>query len=365
MFALIGAVAAMALLPGLFLVTALTGDSALTGLAETTSGGGDMGSLDAGVPAGQVEFVEEAAKRCEADPAAIAASIITFLGPDTTESWPVKEAAAQLEVTGTWDAYRGEKVTAAKATNQQRIETIGAIWCAVAEKFGDWPDVTEGETYTAVHLGVWSATGLASTGVKVVMDAGHTAKWSKEWQTAGVAYAQSALSMGLVVPGYGAKIDPALERTGPGVARDGTYRLTKGGSGRLDRSELCPVLGSSVWVLRCDAAAALDAWNVAFKAKFRRSMAGSCGAPCAYRSYEEQVATKRANGNMAAEPGYSNHGWGLAFDFHSATYGGSSTAAEYLWMRANARAFGWDHPSWARVGGSKQELWHWEYIGAS
>ncbi|WP_162616453.1 M15 family metallopeptidase [Xylanimonas allomyrinae] len=33
----------------------------------------------------------------------------------------------------------------------------------------------------------------------------------------------------------------------------------------------------------------------------------------------------------------------------------------YRWLAANAGAFGWENPDWARPGGSKPEPWHWEY----
>jgi hypothetical protein len=33
-------------------------------------------------------------------------------------------------------------------------------------------------------------------------------------------------------------------------------------------------------------------------------------------------------------------------------------------MQLNAPAYGWRHPAWAGLRGSRPEAWHWEYYGA-
>jgi hypothetical protein len=75
-----------------------------------------------------------------------------------------------------------------------------------------------------------------------------------------------------------------------------------------------------------------------------------------YRSYELQVDVKRRKGALAATPGTSKHGWGIAVDF-------DMRVTDFAWLRANAARYGWVHPAWARPGGSKPEPWHWEYVG--
>jgi hypothetical protein len=75
-----------------------------------------------------------------------------------------------------------------------------------------------------------------------------------------------------------------------------------------------------------------------------------------YRSYDEQVDVKRRKGWLAATPGTSLHGWGIAIDVDTGV-------TDMAWMHANAPQFGWIHPSWARPGGSKPEPWHWEFVG--
>jgi len=80
-----------------------------------------------------------------------------------------------------------------------------------------------------------------------------------------------------------------------------------------------------------------------------------------YRDFPSQVDVFRRKPALAATPGRSQHGWGLAVDL----CGGVQVfgAEAHRWMQANAAAFGWVHPGWARPGGSRPEPWHWEYAG--
>lgn len=73
----------------------------------------------------------------------------------------------------------------------------------------------------------------------------------------------------------------------------------------------------------------------------------------AFRSWAKQAelyALFQAGGNLAAEPGYSNHQGGVAVDIESA----NGTNAAYHWLVANAARFGF-----RRTVAS--EPWHWEY----
>lgn len=76
-----------------------------------------------------------------------------------------------------------------------------------------------------------------------------------------------------------------------------------------------------------------------------------------YRSYAGQVAAKASKGNLAATPGRSKHGCGLAVDIGSGRE----------WIQQNGERFGWIWPTWARRpedGGSKYEPWHFEFGGS-
>jgi len=120
-------------------------------------------------------------------------------------------------------------------------------------------------------------------------------------------------------------------------------------NGQLPASELCEVSFAAGHQLQCDAADALEAANDAYKAQTGRNLKLSSS----YRSYAAQVATRASKGGLAATPGTSNHGWGMAVDFESASAS---------WLRANGADYGWVHPTWARPGGSKPEWWHLEFV---
>lgn len=126
-------------------------------------------------------------------------------------------------------------------------------------------------------------------------------------------------------------------------------------NGRIPLEVLAPIPWAPGQHARPDAVNALIALNTAFRAQFGKDIA----ITDSYRSFEEQVATKAAKGWLAAVPGTSNHGWGLALDLGSGI--NRFGTAEHMWMQANAPAYGWIHPDWARQGGSKPEPWHWEY----
>lgn len=107
--------------------------------------------------------------------------------------------------------------------------------------------------------------------------------------------------------------------------------------------------------MRADAAAAFDAMAAAFRAHFGYGIV----VLEAYRSYVTQKNLRdlylTGRGNIAATPGTSVHGWGLAVDLASGinTFG----TPQYNWMKANATRFGFDNDR----GIIDREAWHWEY----
>ena len=80
-----------------------------------------------------------------------------------------------------------------------------------------------------------------------------------------------------------------------------------------------------------------------------------------YRPYAAQVPAG-TKPHLAAIPGTSNHGWGLAVDLDDPIAGGDSP--EYVWLRLHGPDYGWDNPSWAQLGGAKPEPWHFEFFAA-
>jgi hypothetical protein len=149
-----------------------------------------------------------------------------------------------------------------------------------------------------------------------------------------------------------ARLEAAQAALGPCAAAEVT---TGYANGRVPDSALCDLPGGGQ--LRSDAALAVVMLNDAYRQAFGTDLP----IGDTYRSYSAQVAAKRQKGRMVARPGTSNHGEGIAIDFS----GGISRfgTAEHAWMRANAPAYGWNHPGWAQKGGSKPEPWHWEYTG--
>ena len=76
------------------------------------------------------------------------------------------------------------------------------------------------------------------------------------------------------------------------------------------------------------------------------------GVTDSYRNYDQQVDLARrkglySQGGLAATPGTSNHGWGLAVDL-------DLDARGQAWMRSNAGRYGF-------VEDTPREPWHWAY----
>jgi zinc D-Ala-D-Ala carboxypeptidase len=76
------------------------------------------------------------------------------------------------------------------------------------------------------------------------------------------------------------------------------------------------------------------------------------GITDSYRSYDEQVSLAKrkglySQGGLAAKPGTSEHGWGMATDL-------DLNAKALTWMRANADKYGFDE-------NVPRETWHWAF----
>jgi D-alanyl-D-alanine carboxypeptidase len=127
-------------------------------------------------------------------------------------------------------------------------------------------------------------------------------------------------------------------------------------NGQLPSSVLC-TLWNGTDKLRADAAVSVAKLNVAYRQRFGHDLCISDS----YRSLDEQYTVKALKPGLAALPGTSEHGWGLALDVCDGISSGLN--ANYYWMRANAPRYGWDNPDWARAGGGgPYEPWHWEYL---
>ena len=128
-------------------------------------------------------------------------------------------------------------------------------------------------------------------------------------------------------------------------------------NGMIPPAALCPLPTNPGQLLRCDAARSMQALGAAYLARFHSPLC----ITDSYRSIAGQIAVFALKPDLAAVPGTSEHGWGLAVDL----CGGIDRfgTPQHQWMRDNAPRFGWAHPGWAREAGGKPEAWHWEFTG--
>ncbi|WP_129337509.1 M15 family metallopeptidase [Cellulomonas endophytica] len=220
---------------------------------------------------------------------------------------------------------------------------------------------------TATRVGALAALVVAAVAVPVVQ--GLTGEEAASPAVAAVgphlpstvtALAPTASGTGLPASLASTTVERALasasraEVRGPLPDCTGIVVNTGAANGRLPLSDLC-TLWDGTTEIRADAAVAAAELNQAFRARFGEDLCLSSG----YRTYAQQVAVKATRGGLAAAPGKSNHGWGLAIDLCS----GETTGARWTWMNANAGTYGWENPDWAQPGGSgPYERWHWEYL---
>jgi hypothetical protein len=127
-------------------------------------------------------------------------------------------------------------------------------------------------------------------------------------------------------------------------------------NGQVPADELCALTFAPGDHLRADAAVSLAMLNIAYRSRFGANLC----LTDSYRTVAAQASLAARKPGLAARPGTSEHGMGLAVDF----CGGVQTyrSQRYDWMRANAPTFGWANPAWAIPPSSREEPWHWEYV---
>lgn len=170
--------------------------------------------------------------------------------------------------------------------------------------------------------------------------------------TAGASLAAARGTSGAGSPA-GASFDAALTQaraSTPGsraLDADGVpVELARYGNGKVPSDALASI-GVGNHRLWAPAAEAFTELRAAAKA------AGvTIGVTDSYRSYEAQVDVARRkglykDGGLAAVPGTSQHGWGMALDL-------DLDSKAQTWMRANAGRFGF-------VEDVPREPWHWAF----
>lgn len=118
--------------------------------------------------------------------------------------------------------------------------------------------------------------------------------------------------------------------------------------------------------LNCQAEKSLNDMEAAYKQSFGHYAL----IDLTYRSHAEEVYWKKARPDAASPIGQSNHGWGLAIDFHEVddAYGNEIKSGEfywgqpgYKWLAANASKYGFagDPVHY----GKADESYHWNFVG--
>ncbi|KGM13839.1 M15 family metallopeptidase [Cellulomonas bogoriensis] len=192
-----------------------------------------------------------------------------------------------------------------------------------------------------------SATALTTTGANASTSAVFSAALDKAVGAQGLTPTLGG------APGAPTSNDP-LARAAAAIASASGAVNTRGvpqeliayGNGRIPAHALAGIEGTNhkLWE---PAARSFEALRDAAK---RDGV--TIGITDSYRTYESQVDLVRrkglySQGGLAASPGTSNHGWGLALDLRL-------DAKAQSWMRANAKDFGF-------IEDVPREPWHWTF----
>jgi len=215
---------------------------------------------------------------------------------------------------------------------------------------------------------ILAALAVATIGVPVAaeLDGDRTPLESTTVTAAGLPTAYEVLSGAAVggtptsllaaVPGTVRMADSASRALTRSPLPDCTgVAVHSGANGRIAATDLCTLWDGSN-MLRGDAAVTLAELNLTYRAAFGRDLC----ITDAYRTLAEQRRLAYTKGGLAATPGTSNHGWGLAIDLCSSE---TDSSAVMTWLNDNGPTYGWENPPWAKRGGAgPYEPWHWEYV---
>lgn len=279
--------------------------------------------------------------------------------------WGASDAAAGRAVTAT---TRDEAGAALAALAEQARATLATTEGKVADDAVRQALATVLAEADAVAAdpgpSVATARRVAATlGAAQAAVADAHAQWQQAQAAAAARPTRSPAPSGGGAP---ASTPPSCETTysGPPFYTSPATEGGDGSNGKLPPSALAAVSWDvdprgTPYYLRNDATAALERLNVAFRARFGHDL----DLDLTYRDYATQVAMREALGTVAAVPGTSSHGTGLAMDVPElpCEYGWGTPQRD--WLVANGPSYGWVVPSWARQNGSNPEYWHFEYRG--
>nr|WP_272902331.1 M15 family metallopeptidase [Brevibacterium daeguense] len=249
-------------------------------------------------------------------------------------------------------AVRGSDGSALRALKRRRVTTVSAM-ASVS---------VAGTAIAAVLLS--ANTGSTQVAASQQIDAAAVKAVDAEAVDAQIPAGQGDKSAG-TADNYAGGVPSTKDRQAEAASRSVTRTVLPGcdgeapggqaSNGQLPEGWLCEI-GIGGHKLRADAAVSFAEMNADFKADTGKDMA----ITDTYRSLESQISVAGRKPGLAARPGTSLHGWGVAIDFG----GGAATATgeQYEWLVKNAHKYGWENPEWAKT--SKYEPWHWEYVPA-
>lgn len=248
-------------------------------------------------------------------------------------------------------AYRGSDGSLVRAFKRRRLATVSAM-----------ASISVAGSAIAAMMLIGSSSTQDQVAAGSVLDAAATNAVGAEPVRADVDSAGSESGTQNYVGGVPSA---TKDRDAEAASRSVTRTVLPGCSGEVPSGDysngqvpddyLCDV-GIGKHRLRADAAVAFAEMNAAFKAETGKDMV----ITDSYRTLESQVSVAGRKPGLAARPGTSMHGWGVAIDFG----GGAASASgeQYNWLVKHGKEYGWENPAWAKT--SKYEPWHWEYIPA-
>lgn len=216
--------------------------------------------------------------------------------------------------------------------------------------------ITELQTQVA-GLGPAGVPGPGATATGAAASPGRTAAVSSASRSTSPYGAASALAPGGLAPVPRTFGDVLATKMAPGAVSTSASRyrpvsisgeLSQYQNGKLPPGVLSPIDHGSHALFGPAAGAFKDLTAAAAADGVKIKVTDS------YRSYALQVDVARrkglySEGGLAAKPGTSKHGWGLAVDLNL-------DSKAQAWMRANAKTFGF-------VEDTPREPWHWAYHG--
>lgn len=302
---------------------------------------GSLRATSAGSPLAMAGAPVDAVCTLEGEAAPVAASSETLTAKDVAAlalaaGFPAREiptavAVAHAESQINPRAINDKNTNGSTDYGLWQINTINASVLAS----GDWSDPADN---AAMAFAIWSQWG----------------NW-EAWATFNSGSYEQYLDTGLTqAEGCTPKVVIEADCKG-GASGD----LSEFPNGQIPASALCPLWVDGNLLLRADAAASFNAMSKAYYQHFGTK-------PCvtdAYRDLATQKQLRIEKPTLAAAPGTSLHGWGIAVDLGcGANVPGTEADA---WYEANSLRYGWDRPDWADPNGSKPENWHREYVAGA